>query len=109
MQYALSARDRYKALRIKLNEDLSPIRMRISQLTNQLETYAGALTVRYPEEFQSFRGMATELETLKTLLEDSVAEIDADVIRKHSALLSDSERAPLLSVREIVRLAGTLS
>ena len=90
---------------MKLNEDLSPIRMRISQLTNQLQTYSAALTVGYPDEFESFRVMVAELEALKTNLDDSVMEIDADVLRKHTAQVSDSERAPLLSVREIVRSA----
>ncbi|KAI6646083.1 hypothetical protein LOD99_9531 [Oopsacas minuta] len=77
--------------------------MRITYLTNQLTSYTDSLNLSYGEECVSFREMAAELESIRTHLEDSMAEIDADVIRRHGALMSDTERAPPLSVRDIIK------
>ena len=103
-QFALAARDRHKALRVKFNEDFAPLRARLTSLGSQLRAYGEALGQSgYPAEADSFREMVGEAEAIREQLDEAVAEIDADVLRRHAALVSDTERASCLSVRELVR------
>ena len=103
-QFALGARERHKALRVRFNEDFAPLRVRLTLLAAQLGAYGTALDASgYPAESNSFKEMAEQTEAVREYLDEAAAEIDADVLRRHTALLSDAERAPSISVREIVR------
>ena len=103
-QFALGARERHKGLRVRFNEDFSPLRVRLTSLGAQLRTYGAALGQSgYTAEAASFRELVREAETVREFLDEAAAEIDADVLRRHTALVSDAERAPALCVRELIR------
>ena len=75
MQYALYTRDRYKALSMRPTEDLSPIRMRLSQTYSRrrlLEQVSGQQQqADYSERFRGLKLKSSQLESERNQIESS--------------------------------------